>query len=373
MKKELLLTLAAAVGVISLAGNSPYMARVYDFMPAPGQFVNSIPSYKPGDTRDSMIVKVQDALCGGINGTISLGSFGGYVVFGFDHPVVNTHGYDVKIYGNAFQSNAVSDVPGGSCEPGAIMVGVDMDGDGVPSPQDRWYQIKGSSYDMCQQNYEVTYYRPDESKDKVPHESWKFINDIEYVYWTSNDQLPDSTSGYVWRNTFHSQPYWPLWIEDTVLTFKGVKLPNLSIDKSGGNGNNWFQPFFGEGYVDNLPNSQEPGFKIDWAIDEDGNPVSLDHIDFIKVYSAQLAYCGWLGEMSTEVCGAEDLHPDAVLAKRGDVNMDGVTNVADVTALISHVLGNGVSPFNEGAAYVNEDQEINVADVTALIKIVLGE
>ena len=122
---------------------------------------------------------------------------------------------------------------------------------------------------------------------------------------------PENPSGYVWRNTFRPQPYWPQWIEDTVLTFRGSRLPNTSIDMSGGNGNNWFQPFFGEGYVDNLPNNQEPGFMIDWAIDEDGRPVQLDHIDFIKVYSAQLDYCGWLGEVSTEVCGAEDLHPDA--------------------------------------------------------------
>ena len=65
-------------------------------------------------------------------------------------------------------------------------------------------------------------------------------------------------------------------------------MPNLSIDMTNGSGTSWFQPFFGEGYADNLPNGQEPGFMIDWAIDEDGNPANLDHIDFIKVYCAQL-------------------------------------------------------------------------------------
>ena len=293
------------------AGNSPYIAHVYDFMPAPGQFVNVFPAYKPGYTQDSINAQLETALCGKLGGSVSLGSYGGYIVFGFDHPVVNKHGYDVKIYGNAMQSAAVADMAGGSCEPGIIMVGVDMDGDGVPSDGDKWYEIKGNDYDRSQHNFEVTYYKPDEDKVRVPHASWRFISDVEYVRWTSNDQNPDSTSGYVWRNTFHTQPYWPLWIEDTVLTFRGTKLPNTSIDMSNGNGNNWFQPFFGEGYVDNLPNGQEPGFMIDWAIDEEGRPANLDHIDFIKVYSAQLDYCGWLGEVSTEVCGAEDLHPDA--------------------------------------------------------------
>lgn len=310
MKKSLLLAMTIMAALTANAGNSPYIAHVYDYLPAPGQFVNQSPAYRPGFTQDSINAIVEASLCGKVSGgPVSLGSYGGYIVFGFDHPVVNKHDYDVKIYGNAMQSNAVPDQLGGSCEPGIIMVGVDVDGDGVPSQGDKWYEIKGADYERCQQSFEVTYYKPDENKVKVPHASWSFINDTEYVYWTSNNT--DAPTGYVWRNTFHSQPYWPLWIEDTVLTFRGNRLPNSSIDMSGGKGTNWFQPFFGEGYVDNLPNGQEPGFKIDWAIDEEGNPANLDHIDFIKVYCAQLDYCGWLGEVSTEVCGAEDLHPDA--------------------------------------------------------------
>ena len=322
-------------GLAAGADNSPYIAHVYDYLPAPGQFVNQFPAYNPGYTQDSINAQVEASLCGQANGgTVSLGSYGGYIVFGFDHPVINKHGYDVKIYGNAMQSAAVPDQAGGSCEPGIIMVGVDMDGDGVPSTGDRWYEIKGADYDRCQHGFEVTYYKPDENKERVPHASWRFINDIEYVHWTSNN--PEALDGYVWRNTFHNQPYWPLWIEDTVLTFRGSRLPNSSIDMSNGNGNNWFQPFFGEGYVDNLPNAQEPGFMIDWAVDEDGNPVELDHIDFIKVYSAQLDYCGWLGEVSTEVSGAEDLHPDAEADEPGP--------------------GPGDYTFTNGIIFVNEDR-----------------
>ncbi|MBQ1583985.1 MAG: hypothetical protein II078_02870, partial [Muribaculaceae bacterium] len=335
MKKPLLLVLAMMAAWTANAQNSPYIAHVYDYLPAPGQFVNQSPSYKPGYTQDSINALVETSLCGkAMGGPISLGSFGGYIVFGFDHPVINKHGYDVKIYGNAMQSQAVPDQAGGSCEPGIIMVGVDMDGDGVPSVGDRWYEIRGADYDRCQHGFEVTYYKPDENKERVPHASWRFINDIEYVHWTSND--PDAPNGYVWRNTFHTQPYWPLWIEDTVLTFRGSRLPNSSIDMSNGNGNNWFQPFFGEGYVDNLPNAEEPGFMIDWAVDENGNSVPLDHIDFIKVYCAQLDYCGWLGEVSTEVCGAEDLHPDAEAGGQEP--------------------GPGDFTFTNGIIFVNEDR-----------------
>ena len=277
----------------------------------------------------------------------------------------------MKIYGNAIQSAAVPDMAGGSCEPGIIMVGVDMDGDGVPSDGDKWYEIQGSAYAQSQKHYEITYYKPDENKARVPHESWRFITDVEYVRWTSNDQVADSTSGYVWRNSFHSQPYWPLWIEDTVMTFRGTKLPNTAIDLSGGAGNNWFQPFLGEGYADNLPNGVEPGFKIDWAIDDDGNPVTLDHIDFIKVYTGQLYYCGWLGETSTEIAGAEDLHPDATPILAGDVNCDGKVNISDVTALIDSILGSATEPFSPQNADVNGDGVINISDVTTLIDMIL--
>ena len=44
------------------AGNSPYIAHVYDFMPAPGQFVNVFPAYKPGYTQDSINAQLETAL-----------------------------------------------------------------------------------------------------------------------------------------------------------------------------------------------------------------------------------------------------------------------------------------------------------------------
>ena len=80
-----------------------------------------------------------------------------------------------------------------------------------------------------------------------------------------------------------------------------------------------FFRFFEYGYVDNKPNSDDPGFKIDWAIDEKGNSVHLPAIHFIKVYNAINQSCGWLGETSTEVCGGEDLHPEAELSGIKDV------------------------------------------------------
>ena len=56
----------------------------------------------------------------------------------------------------------------------------------------------------------------------------------------------------------------------------------------------------------------------------------------------------------------------------GDVNGDGNVTVADVTALISLVLGGNASAADHPAADMNGDGNLTVADVTALISRVLG-
>lgn len=55
----------------------------------------------------------------------------------------------------------------------------------------------------------------------------------------------------------------------------------------------------------------------------------------------------------------------------GDVNDDGMVNIADVTALIDYLLGSG-NDINLKNSDVNQDETINIADVTALIDMLLG-
>ena len=268
------------------------------------------------------------------------------------------------------------------------MVGVDSDGDGVPSDGDKWYELAGSEYSnpATQHDYSITYYRPDEGKPRTPSMIDPSLVDTTYIRWTSNDVNPDSTDGYMSRNSFHQQPYWPLWLQDEeTLTFSGAKLRCNAVNM-GGNGNTAYYVlnYFNWGYVDNLPNNparlpQEgtvynPGFKIDWAVDENGNHVNLTHIDFVKVYNAVNQYCGWLGETSTEVAGGIDYHPDAMMPGeflKGDVNGDGEVNLADINCLIGIIMGGYADNAMLKRADVNEDGEINISDVNALIDIIL--
>ena len=63
MKKILLFTLLI-VAMHALADNKPYITRVYDFVPAPGQFVNMSPKWNTGDTREQVLARVEQAICG---------------------------------------------------------------------------------------------------------------------------------------------------------------------------------------------------------------------------------------------------------------------------------------------------------------------
>ena len=60
---------------------------------------------------------------------------------------------------------------------------------------------------------------------------------------------------------------------------------------------------------------------------------------------------------------------------RGDANVDGVIDVADITAIAAEILGTGHdgSKFNAKNADVNNDGAIDVADITATATIILGK
>lgn len=303
--------LFVAVWLLALCafGQSPYINKVYEYLPAPGQFINELPEYEEGDTKNDLRLKAEECIAENEQILVSLGGYGGYIVFGFDHMVENKAGkYDFKILANAFYAaanpNGEASKEGGSCEPGIVMVSYDTNGNG--KPDDEWYELAGSQYYKPEtiKNYRLTYYRPDENKVRTPDTSYPYLNDTTYIRWKSNQD----TQGYVYRNTFHSQSYYPLWLDADSLVFEGTKLKDNYVDESG-TGTYYVQYAYHWGYVDNQPNSDDrSNFNIEWAVDKAGNSVQLPGVHFIKVYTGVNQYCGWLGETSTELMGAIDLH-----------------------------------------------------------------
>lgn len=278
---------------------SKYILAVDEYRPAPGQFVNVLPKYEEGDDAAAMARKCTEEIAGDKGGLVSLGGYGGYITFHFDHSVKNVEGErDLLVKGNTFNASEYQGKLGGSCEPGIVMVSQDVNGNGLPD--DPWYELSGSadvdSVGKVVYGYEITYRKASAKQDG---------DGLQDVPWTDNQ----GASGYVYRNSFHSQEYFPLWLESP-LRFSGTLLPRNGFNVGTAESPYWFQFAFRYGYVDNLGNNDREGcsFDIGWAVDSHRKPVHLDHVDFVRVYSAENQTCGWLGETSTEVTGAEDLH-----------------------------------------------------------------
>ena len=276
--------------------------KVYEYTPAPGQFINELKTggFNGTQTTPEAAIAYAEARMSekDSNGNpnpiwVSLGGFGGYIVVGFDHSIDNSGEYDLGILGNSFS---------GSSEPGIVWVMQDENGNGLPD--DTWYELAGSETGKAGtiQNYEVTYYRPTGTQMAVQ--------------WTDNL----GNSGQIdYLKQFHQQDYYyPLWIEADSYTLRGTCLAPRNYDASG-NGSYWVNAEYDWGYADNFSPVDREGegdnsnavantnhFKISNAIDIDGEPISLDYIDFVKVQCGVNTKSGWLGEVSTEVFGFYD-------------------------------------------------------------------
>lgn len=286
---------------------SPYIAKVYEYCPAPGQFVNEMPRFEEGDNYQTILQKAEDCISGTNDVMITLGGYGGYVTFGFDHTVMNKPGEkDFRIWGNCFYELLQPEKKGGSSEPGIVMVSYDTNCNGLPD--DEWFELAGSEYynSETRHNYSITYNRPDPDRQVIPDDD-NSLDDIYYIHWKDNQ----GGSGYMAKNIFHNQDYFPKWISADCLKFKGTILANNAEDISGC-GTYYVLYSYPWGYVDNHPNEYADlnSFDISWAVDSNGNPVDLPGVDFIRVYTGVNQYCGWLGETSTELSRAQDLHID---------------------------------------------------------------
>ena len=277
------------------SGSSKYQNEVYEWTPAPGQFIGET-SAIGGMTGNETTPEAANAWAErrlAERKFVSLGGFGGYIVVGFDHSIARTENeYDFAVGGNAFAS---------SNEPGIVWVMQDTNGDGLPN--DEWYELRGSESgkEGTIGNYAVTYYKPTAPKMNVE--------------WTDSE----GESGCIdYLQAYHRQDYYyPAWIPADAYTLRGTRLPSKNrIDPVTGY---WSNDAYDWGYADNkgsdnLPggdatdgSGQRNGFRIANAVQPDGTPVDLQYIDFVKVQVWVNAKSGWLGEISTEVFFFEDL------------------------------------------------------------------
>ena len=179
-----------------------------------------------------------------------------------------------------------------------------QDENGNGEPDDTWYELAGSETGKAEtiQEYAVTYYRPSEPQ--------------QLVRWTDNLGQEGQID---YLKQYHRQDYYyPLWVEEDSYTLTGTRLEARNYDAST-NGTYWINAEYDWGYADNFSpidrltddenvaaNTNANHFKISNAIDREGRAIDLKFIDFVKVQCGVNTKSGWLGEVSTEVCGFYD-------------------------------------------------------------------
>lgn len=288
------------------------IAEIIEYTPAPGQWINTA----SGNPQAAESLTAQNG------GLVSLGGFGGYVIFrlaeAIENDPDNPYGVDFTIFGNALPHWA---------EPGIIAVMKDDNDNGLPD--ETWYELAGSDHFFpgTIRDYTISYTNPH--------------SDVAVdIPWGDNQ----GRSGYLQKNSFQNQPYYPdpevfPGIGDSKCEFTGTlidpvidfsnPLQAVSFSRLFGYADNNVRidpdnPLPDNPYIPGSENSGGDGIDISWAIDQDGNYIDLDQIDFIKVYSAVNANGGILGELSTEISLLVDVEalegypiPEKVIAVKG--------------------------------------------------------
>ncbi len=276
-----------------------YISEVLEYTPAPGQFINESPWGTPQSAQ---------SIVGGVSGSLSLGAFGGSVIFRFEEAVENhpdnPFGVDFTIFGNPMTDWS---------EPGVVFVMEDENGNGAAD--DTWYELAGSDYyfSSTKRNYSVTYTNPGNPvATDVP---WEDIS---------------GNHGKIMANSIHLQPYYPLQdsfpgVPADACTLTGTLLEGavdvnhppllVSARRAFGYADNQRRGSAPYTLPDNpftteVENSGGDAFDINWAVNKEGDYVELERIHFVKVQSGILHQGGYLGEVSTEITGAVDVAPE---------------------------------------------------------------
>ncbi|MBF4515777.1 hypothetical protein IRZ71_05460 [Flavobacterium sp. ANB] len=278
---------------------NPYITRIFDFDPAPGMFANDI--YKDGNSKED----VMKIALGRINETnvgylLDLGGFGGSIVVGFDHTVVNVSGAsDFRVYGGDITNPTVPKA--NPPAPGLIYVAYDKNKNGKPDA-DEWYEIIGSQHAKANtiKNFKVTYHKKAAGEPLVTGSA--LFLDYEHVFCENNQG-----ETYYLARPKSKKEFYPLWATQTTISYEGLK---LDVDFAAARANQttlWNSTPPEWGYV----NAVNPNIDIDWAVDKNGNKANLPGIDFIKVVncvSEPMGLCQQQSSMATVFAGAADLH-----------------------------------------------------------------
>lgn len=220
----------------------------------------------------------------------SLGNFGGYITYYYDTPIVNNpknkFGIDFYVYGNNFSDG------GSGAENGQVYVSEDGS---------KWYALAGSEHyeKTAHWDYTITY-----KKDKDGKSSWtdNMGNKME-----NPAKLWPQKSYYYMNNVADKNEY----------TYSGIVFDSDKETITGDGTSSTYTCKASFGYADYYANGtigadvnpyvEKPinsnGFDLEWAVDDNGNPITVDGKEFhyIKIATASNIWAGSFGEKSTEI------------------------------------------------------------------------
>ena len=396
------------------------------YLPAAGQFMNegANGSGWGGPFAASGSDKLKGLVEGYVTTGVSLGAFGGYVVLDFGVPAKdeagnvtggiyndpdNAYGVDFILYGNAMGTWA---------EPGCVQVSLDGE---------NWYDLAGSLHyrpETTDKGYAIWDYSTTYTHPEAAESEETGANGVAVPYASTYKLRPTSEAkpenGTVDINAWHKHSYFPLYNNYFValnglstslnglvppltglnlesfgsyaaktdasaakLTLKGVK---LVVPKTTSGGNSTAPDDFLFGYVDCHPNGLRSNVQLNpyttgrtsnttsngdpmdlsWAVDDNGNPVYLASVRYVRVYTGVMQMNGIMGESSTEVLGSHraTLKGGSAATSDAAIYLDGAeaptpmnngakTDVAQGTYYLvsyeDHVFVNGVDVRSEAA------------------------
>lgn len=293
------------MGRVATEESSKWISQIVEYRPAPGQFINeyvyNASAKKRYDFGWGLETSGENIVGGKSTNTlstgISLGAWGGYVLYTFDHSIINKEGYDFVIFQNS--RNA---------EPGVVQVSFDRNGNGLPD--DEWYEIYGSWHNDAStiKNYQISYKNPNNYTDAI---NIDYIgNNNAGVYYAAQGTMPLAPEC---GHSGHS--HWPIWIKDATIEFTGTLIDwtfasqNLSgsfgYAKAGAGGTD-----FTSVIDEDTDTASSNKMNLDWAKKLDGSDVNLKRVDFVRIYTGIIDYSNpTTGEKSTEVLGSLSLTP----------------------------------------------------------------
>lgn len=307
-----------ASGLIAQTGAaqwSPFAARVLDFSPAPGQFVQSPQFNDPARALGPPVGG--GTIAPDTTKVVSLGGFGGSITLGFDHRVMddprNPLGLDAIVYGNASYVNGHPNRR--FAEAATIEIAIDANSNALAD--DAWYVVRAPNLPVVPALALSTRTWDDNIPDPLfPPTEPQWIPPGRVGQWQSSAfELPTLVFGAgVLQN--------PLGLASTVEGIWGVgdHTPTLLLGDTDADNlvdapdasPAWFYTVPDDPLGVGITRGSGGGdaFDIAWAVDpHTGLPAWLPGFDFIRLTTAVDAINPVLGEVSAEVSAVADVRP----------------------------------------------------------------